>query len=240
MRYITILALIFNCAVSSTDVKNTTAATKKESIRNSSVWGSEEDVKILVDLEGIASESIKTLDTEINEILESKFIDQKKFYLDIDLWKTVVTQSSTEFQSDYVILWYDDPRNEFLNCYKKYQEWENTAKKQKDYFSKNLCTIPVQVEFFNEELGDKVCLGNSNLELNFSSFSVSPFTELQFVIPETKVYGEGCSNFKIKQESYRVGSDELKKMAKVMSDESIKKFSSAAIAKKKKINATYK
>ncbi|TGL17908.1 hypothetical protein EHQ46_15745 [Leptospira yanagawae] len=96
------------------------------------------------------------------------------------------------------------------------------------------------MEFYKEELGEKVCLGNSNLELNFSSYSIAPFTELQFMIPETKVYGDGCNNFKIKEESYRVGSDELKKMAKVMSDESIKKFSSAAIAKKKKINATYK
>ncbi|TGM88271.1 hypothetical protein [Leptospira bouyouniensis] len=240
MRYITLLALIINCAVSSSDVKNTTTATKKERIRNSAIWGSEEDVKMLDYVEGIASESIKTLDTEINEILEDKYIDQKRFDIDTDLWKGLLTQSSAEFERNYVILWHDDSRNEFLVCYKKYLEWESLAKKQKDYFSKNLCNIPVQLEFYKEELGEKVCLGNSNLELNFSSYSIAPFTELQFMIPETKVYGDGCNNFKIKEESYRVGSDELKKMAKVMSDESIKKFSSAAIAKKKKINATYK
>ncbi|TGM35693.1 hypothetical protein EHQ75_16010 [Leptospira levettii] len=240
MRYITILALIFNCAVSSSDVKNTTTATKKERIRNSAIWGTEEDVKILVDLEGVESESIETLETQFNEILETEFITQKKFYLDTDLWKSVVTQSSAEIQSNYFIQWEDESRNEFLTCYKKYLEWENIAKKQKDYFSKNLCTIPVQLEFYKEELGNKVCLGNSNIELIFSSYSIAPFTELQFVIPETKVNGEGCSNFKIDKESYRVGSNELKKMARVMSDDSIKKFSSSAIAKKKKINATYK
>ncbi|TGL97956.1 hypothetical protein [Leptospira jelokensis] len=240
MRYITILALMFNCAVSSSDVKNTTTATKKEKIRNSAIWGSDEDVKMLDELESIKYETINTKESQLNEILDTKFITQKNFDIIVDFWKGILKQSSAEIEREYLILWYDDPRNEFLTCYKKYLEWESLAKKQKDYFTKNLCNIPVQLEFYKEELGEKVCQGNSNLELNFSSYSIAPFTELQFMIPETKVYGNGCDNYKIKKESYRVGSDELKKMAKVMSDESIKKFSSAAIAKKKKITASYK
>ncbi|TGL17909.1 hypothetical protein EHQ46_15750 [Leptospira yanagawae] len=134
MRYITLLALIINCAVSSSDVKNTTTVTKKERIRNSAIWGSEEDEKMLDYVEGIASESIKILDTEINEILEDKYIDQKRFDIDTDLWKGLLTQSSAEFERNYVILWHDDSRNEFLTCYKKYLDWESLAKKTKRLF----------------------------------------------------------------------------------------------------------
>ncbi|MCW7460183.1 hypothetical protein ND856_18515 [Leptospira bandrabouensis] len=236
MKYILILGLFLVSCISGQAVSEP----KNERVRNVAIWGSEEDVKLLEVEESINFENIDTLEPQLNESLGTKFITQKSIDIDIDLWKGIVTQSSAEVEREYILLWEDGPRNEFLNCFKKYIEWENTAKKQKDYFTKSLCNIPVQLEFYNEDLGKKVCLGNSNLELNFSSYSISPFTELQFVIPETKVYGDGCDNYKIKRESFRVASNELKKMANAMSDETIRKFTISAIAKKRKINSTYK
>ncbi|TGN08600.1 hypothetical protein [Leptospira bandrabouensis] len=224
MRYITILALLFNCAVSSSDIKKTEA--KKEKVRNSAVWGTEEDAASLSLEESIVfvSSNFSTINPyEKIQTSLSYYIHNGEVHL-----TTFLLYNATVFSISFD----DNSRNELYNCLNKFDEWAIKAKKNNDEFRKEVCQIPMSMDF-------SFCKGNGNIKFSFDN-TINSDVVLIFGISKTPLNGDKCNKEEFSGEDFRYSWNTWKPLVKHFSDELIKKSVGAVYLKKKKINATYK
>ncbi|PJZ86744.1 hypothetical protein [Leptospira levettii] len=223
MRYITLLALLVNCAVSSSDIKQPVA--KKERVRNAAIWGSEEDVNLLSLEESIVFISnfgtinpYEKIHTSLSYIIQDEEVHLTTFLLsDASVFSINIDDRS---------------RSELYNCLNKFDDWANKVIKNKDEFRKEICQISITMDNSN-------CKGNGNIKLSFDN-RINSEVVLIFGIPKIPLIGDKCRNAEFSEVEFRYSWNTLKPLVKYFSDETIKKSVQTEIAKKKRINATYK
>lgn len=197
MRYIVLLALLFNCVASTSEIKQVGSEKVNKTERNIAVWGTDE-----------------FSDTKNNFPSEAYHKNQiPKFFFFFNIPSQKVSMIILDETGNSFIRFNDKDRSNFQPCLSKFIEWANIAT-SKDNITKKICTEEFET-ISNVDPKDIRNLNNKDeLPRSIHNFDfTSSFGESEFII--TIHHNE-------KTKKYFLNKNVVTFLQKSLSDETIK------------------